>query len=373
MNESFRENTHTSDVNSPEINTPIEAERQDSSGLPSVSDLKEKLQEFFHGQPAEILKVPEEEPLEPEQNGGILILEDGTTIKIPDAPPLPPVHALGANDIAAPSGIGNGEASGLNGEKADGADSASGKAETERQELSPNSTYNMDGVVCKTDDNGDVYMSDGKLSPNSTYELNGSTYTADSQGRIVGCEAKPQRSPENPRDHDAQRDAGGEDRKPNDQGGHIVGRDLNGDGGGGNLVAMDSKINQSDYKRMENDVKSSLDEGKDVTTATEISYAGDSERPDKITVTVTADGKETIYKFDNNMDGALRNEVPENGKEIVQMVLDETCGEISSIKEKYDEDGNLTKAVVNITYTDEDGTAHRRKVDVDNTTGGERE
>ena len=85
---------------------------------------------------------------------------------------------------------------------------------------------------------------------------------------------------------------------------------MNGDSGIGNLVAMDSKINQSDYKRMENDIKAALDEGNDVTTKTQITYSGDSERPDNITVAVTADGKDTVYKFDNNLDGSLRNEVP---------------------------------------------------------------
>lgn len=178
----------------------------------------------------------------------------------------------------------------------------------------PNNTYVLDEVTYKTDDNGSIYSIDGKLQPNTTYELNGNVYTTDENGRIISCEAKPVRSPENPRDNEAQRQAGGEDRKPNDQGGHIVGRDMNGDSGIGNLVAMDSKINQSDYKRMENDIKTALDEGKDVTTKTEMTYSGDSERPDKITVTVTADGKDTVYKFDNNLDGSLRDEVPENGK-----------------------------------------------------------
>lgn len=56
---------------------------------------------------------------------------------------------------------------------------------------------------------------------------------------------------------------------------------------------MDSKINQSDYKCMENDIKTALDEFKDVTTKTEITYSGDSERPDKIIVAITADGKGT--------------------------------------------------------------------------------
>lgn len=230
----------------------------------------------------------------------------------------------------------------------------------------PNNTYVLDEVTYKTDDNGSIYSIDGKLQPNTTYELNGNVYTTDENGRIISCEAKPVRSPENPRDNEAQRQAGGEDRKPNDQGGHIVGREMNGDSGIGNLVAMDSKINQSDYKRMENDIKTALDEGKDVTTKTEMTYSGDSERPDKITVTVTADGKDTVYKFDNNLDGSLRDEVPENGKETVQDRLDETGGEISSIKEEYDEEGNLVETTVYITYKSEDGSNYRTSVVIEN-------
>lgn len=232
--------------------------------------------------------------------------------------------------------------------------------------LIPNSIYVLDGVTYKTDDNGNIYSIDGKRQPNTIYKLNGNVYTTDGNGRIIICKAKPVRSPENPRDNDAQRQAGGEDRRPNDQGGHIVGRDMNGDGGIGNLVAMDSKINQSDYKRMENDIKIALDEGKDVTTKTEMAYNGDSERPDRITVTVTADGKDTVYKFDNNLDGSLRDEVPENGKETVQDRLNETGGEISSIKEEYDEEGNLVESTVYITYKGEDGTNYRTSVVIEN-------
>lgn len=216
------------------------------------------------------------------------------------------------------------------------------------------------------DDNGNIYFNDGKLLPNTTYELNGNIYTTDDKGRIVKCEGNPIRSPENPRDIEAQRDAGGKDRRPNDQGGHIIGRDINGDGGAGNLVAMDSKINQSDYKRMENYVKDALDNGQEVTTTTEISYSGDSERPDKITVTVTADGKDTVYEFDNDLDGSLRDEVPENGKDVVQDKLNETGGEVSSIKTEYDENGNPTETTVYITYTDEDGNNYRTSVVIDN-------
>lgn len=219
--------------------------------------------------------------------------------------------------------------------------------------------------MMKTDDNGTVYLKDGKLELNTTYELNGNIYTTDEQGRIISCEAHPERSPENPRDINAQLHAGGEDRRPSDQGGHIVGRDLSGDSGAGNLVAMDAKINQSDYKKMENDIKTELDEGKDVTVTTDISYSGDSKRPDIITVTVISDGVKTVYKFDNNLDGGLKAEVPENGKDAVQEELHDTNGEIFSIKKKYEENGELTETTVNITYTDGNGTNHRTKVYID--------
>lgn len=224
----------------------------------------------------------------------------------------------------------------------------------------------VDEDKTKSDDNGKVYCIDKKILPNNTYELNGNIYATDDKGRIISCDAKPVRVPDNPRDIKAQQDVGGEDREPNDQGGHIVGRDLNGDGGIGNLLAMDSKINQSDYKRMENDIKVALDGGKDVTMYTEVTYDGNSERPDNITVTTTANGEKSVYRFDNNLDGSLMDEVPENGKEAVRAELDDTDGQISSIQETYDAKGNLIKTIVNITYADDDGSNHRSRVVIEN-------
>ena len=60
------------------------------------------------------------------------------------------------------------------------------------------------------------------------------------------------------------------------------------------------------------------------------------------------------------------DEIPEVGKEAVQAELDDTGGQISSIKEIYDENGNLEKTIVNITYTDEDGVNHRSRVTIEN-------
>ncbi len=229
--------------------------------------------------------------------------------------------------------------------------------------------------VQKTDDRGEIYSKDGKLQPNDTYVLNGNTYETDSSGRIKAVDAEPKLSPENERDNAAQKEAGGKDRQESDQGGHIVGRDLGGDGGEGNLVAMDSRINQSDYKRMENVIKRDLAEGKQVTTHTEITYSGDSERPDIIKTTKIADGRETVYTFDNNINGALRERPREIGgedaAEAVNSVLDETGGEVSSIKEEYDENRSLVKATVNITYKDADGSTQRIPVVIDKPNGGD--
>lgn len=306
----FQESFRPDDIQVPEIGEQME--QRDQPFTPTVDDLKSKLEDIFKAETLDNVSVKEDisetNPLE-ESKSRSVALEDGTVVLLPDA-----------------------------------------------------KTYEK---LIKTDDNGIVYLKDGELEPDTVYELNGNTYTTDELGRIIRCEAKPKRSPENPRDVNAQLQAGGIDRRPSDQGGHIVGRDLNGDGGAGNLIAMDSKINQSDFKRMENDIKDALDEEKDVATTTDISYSGDSKRPDIITVTTVADRVKTVYKFDNNLDCGLKDEVPENGKDVVKEELNDTNGEISSIKEEYNENGELTETTVNITYTDENGINHRTKVYID--------
>lgn len=214
----------------------------------------------------------------------------------------------------------------------------------------------------KTDDNGKVYLDNGKLLANTEYVLNGNVYKTDDLGRIIKVDADPKLTPENIRDSKAQLEVGGKDRHPGDQGAHIVGRDMGGDGGKGNLVAMDYRVNDSDYKRMENSVKTDIQNGKDVHTQTDIRYNSDSERPDRIDVKVTVDGKETVYKFDNNLDNSLMDEVTESGKATVQSTLDDTGGKISSIKEVYNTDGVHEKSIVSVTYVNENGTNRRVQV-----------
>ena len=228
----------------------------------------------------------------------------------------------------------------------------------------PNTMYDVDGELYETDDNGNVYMINGRLLPNAEYNLNGYTYTTDAYGRIIEAEGEPTLNPENERDNAAQAIVGGIERRPNDQGGHVIAREMNGDGGVGNLVAMDSRINQSDYKRMETDIRNALNEGKSVAVDVEIKYDGDSERPSKLTATVMIDHEKVVYLFDNNLDGGLWQDVPDHGKKVVDTVIANTDGEVSSIKGIYDEDGKLEKTVVTITYQDEDGNNRRLPVTV---------
>lgn len=298
-----------------------------SREIPAVDNLRSRMKEAFsppvEGKNFELPQKPESQGKPKPES---VTLGDGTVVRLPDGPRTKP--GLEANEIA----------------------------------------------VNKTDDHGEIYCTNGKLGPNCTYELNGNTYKTNENGRLIVVIATPKLSPENERNNAAQREVGGKDRQEGDQGGHIVGRDLGGDGGEGNLVAMNPRINQSDYKRMENDVKRDLNEGKNVTTYTEIAYSGNSERPSIIKVTKTVDGKDTVYIFDNNIDGALRKRIGEvYGKDAadnVKSVLKETNGEVSSIKEEHEENRSLSKVTVNITYTDTDGNTRRRTVVIDKPKGG---
>jgi hypothetical protein len=226
----------------------------------------------------------------------------------------------------------------------------------------------------KTDDNGKEYTDEnGKLLPNTEYVLHENIYKTDDKGRIISCESAPKDGAVNPRDEKAQKEAGGEDRKTTDVGGHIVAHEMGGDNGLGNLIPMDGRLNNSDYKRMENQISKAHAEGKDVKVKTEIEYSGDSERPDTIKTTVTIDGKDTVYTFDNNADGSLMDNLNEtcNQSDIdrVDRAREETGGEITSIKEEYDADGNLEKTTVTITYTDENGNKQREEVTINHTGG----
>ncbi|KRE37086.1 hypothetical protein ASG73_12350 [Janibacter sp. Soil728] len=129
--------------------------------------------------------------------------------------------------------------------------------------------------------------------PNSTYVVdNRFVYVTDEQGRIA--EAHGVLTDEKGhRNGYQQRTAGGSDRLPGDQGGHIFGRGVGGPGEGINQWAMSRQANQSDYARLERQWMTLLKENPPPTIESKVVpvYSGDSKRPDNFMVEWTKNGQ----------------------------------------------------------------------------------
>lgn len=224
--------------------------------------------------------------------------------------------------------------------------------------LDPNTVYEIDGNYYETDDNGNIYKTNGELNPNTEYTVNGITYKTDSQGRIVSWEGEPGYNPEAERDGEAQTDAGGEDRQDGDDGGHLVARVLDGSPGNENIVSMRDTVNRGDYKKAENEIAKAKQEGKDVQDSGNIIYEGDSSRPSKIERTYTIDGEKRELKVDN-VEGSqdlledVKDDISEDDYEsleerIEDMEADGSEVSVTSVYKKYDSDGNLVSVTVGL-------------------------
>jgi hypothetical protein len=229
----------------------------------------------------------------------------------------------------------------------------------------PNSKFEINSQTYDTDDNGHIYKEDGYvLLPNSKYILGGVTYKTDELGRIVFCDGNAVSTPDGERDGIAQNIAGGNDRRPGDQGGHILARIFGGAKGIENMLAMRGPaINQSVYKRMENEVGKALEAGKEVHMHVDVGYARDSQRPSQIKVKYTIDGKETFVVFDNDEGSTkqletLVDKINESDykdlKDEIRDANDEGATmSVVAVKTQYDEAGNIEK--VTVTIRDENG------------------
>ncbi len=264
---------------------------------------------------------------------------------------------------------GRDEKSPAEGESPDAEDeksSVEGKAPEGRDEKSDAEGENARGEEpdreaednCERDDNGNIYKRDGRLLPDCRYTINGTTYTTDGKGRIISCDASPESNPKGSRDLKEQREAGGEDRQEDDDGGHILARVLGGSEGIENLIPMRRTLNRGDYKKMENEINKALGEGKEVTMHVEVEYDDDSGRPSRIRVEYTIDGKKTEVVFDNkenstklmdSLDQKLDNRDCESlREEIADARADGREITITSVKTEYDENGNPTRVTVRL-------------------------
>ena len=226
------------------------------------------------------------------------------------------------------------------------------------KQYEPNSRFEVDGKSYNTDDRGYIYKIDGyELLPSSEYTIDGVSYNTDDHARIVSCDGRARLTPEGERDLKAQNMAGGDDRKPGDQGCHILARIFGGAKGIENMLAMrGAAINQSVYKRMENEIAKALNEGKEVDVHADVKYEGDSLRPSKITVKYTIDGKDTVVQFDNeegsadlvdSLEGVIEdNDINDLKQEIQDANEDGAKISVVSVKIVYDAEGDIEKVTV---------------------------
>ncbi len=119
------------------------------------------------------------------------------------------------------------------------------------------------------------------LKPNITYTTpEGYTYKTDELGRIVSCEGTLELGAGKRKAH-AQRTAGRDDRKEDDDGGHLIASIFKGSGGFDNLVPMNGNLNKGEWKKLENSWSSALNAKppKDVKVKIIPIYEGNSQRP----------------------------------------------------------------------------------------------
>jgi hypothetical protein len=225
------------------------------------------------------------------------------------------------------------------------------------QEIAEQSQLESPDII--VDDNGLEYKdAEGNLLPDTEYEINGVKYQTDENGRIISWDGKLQDTPENGRDKDAQKEAGGSDRQDGDHGGHLVARMNGGAEGNENMIAMRGHINQSDYKRGENEENQMLKEGKEVNESGKASYDGESSRPSKIEKTYTDGDKTVKASYDNEVGSTdllenLENVISEEDlnslkDEISDMQADGNEVSVTSVSNEYDSDGNLSKTTVGV-------------------------
>lgn len=159
----------------------------------------------------------------------------------------------------------------------------------------------VENIAKQVYSNGEQFLDKAKdrLKPNIIYMSNGYTYETDSLGRIINVKGELS-DVKAPRNNRAQLKAGGADRLDGDHGGHLVASQFGGSGELDNLVAMAGKLNQGEYKRLENIWAKSLAEGRKVEIDVSPVYEGNSLRPNGFNIKYLIDGSQgVVVKFAN--------------------------------------------------------------------------
>ena len=173
------------------------------------------------------------------------------------------------------------------------------------QQFVPNSKVKYEGNDLRTDSYGKptaFYNKDTKswnLFANNKYEIDGIKYKTNEKGQIISCKGKLHL-----KEHEGRKAIS--DNIPNrldtDHRGHLIADMFGGSSRIDNVVAMDGKLNQTEYKNMEMDLKKALEDKKDVNVKIKIKY-DDTGRPSKFTCINNIDGQRSVKNFKNEAGG----------------------------------------------------------------------
>lgn len=156
------------------------------------------------------------------------------------------------------------------------------------------------------DDNGNKYRDGDHLLPNTKFEVNGYKYETDDKGRVVSAEGKLRmRDPDYERDMENVKKLEGQEYKPGDDRGHLIGHQFGGSDKLGNLVPMDAKLNQGDFVKLENTLVDAVKDGADVKLKVEPVYENDSTRPSEFKVSYSIDGDRDVIVFKNESEAKV--------------------------------------------------------------------
>ncbi len=132
---------------------------------------------------------------------------------------------------------------------------------------------------------------------------NGYDFQIDSQGRTRQVSG-PITVGDGSRSRAAQRRAGGSDRRPTDEGGHYIAKRFKGPAEAFNHFAQDANFNRGTYRVLEDQWASAKKDGKAVIVEITPKYDGLSQRPSRIEVSFSIDGRHRVRDIPNKRKGA---------------------------------------------------------------------
>lgn len=145
----------------------------------------------------------------------------------------------------------------------------------------------FDADICQTDDAGHVFRIGDELLPDTTYTINGYSYSTDSMGRKINVVFDDLQIKENgvrrQTISDAKSVIGKGFEHIEDDRGHLIADMFCGDNSMANIVAQDSSVNKGAVKAIETEWRNILENGGHISGRIEVSYIGDSYRPERFT------------------------------------------------------------------------------------------